>query len=430
MFRPDGTGNKMRRLGLVLLVLILVTTGSFVRTRPVDETDTADWLVVVQLGLCVAAGLVGVVLIRKNSGGAVASRLLIAYVVAVIATSVFSSYFNLVVGYWVLLAGTSMLCIGLISTTPDESSLERIEFVIFATMAVMVLKDAILSVFVVEPVELEDDVYRIGENTTSANALGVLAAMAFCMSFRSPASSKGARYMRYAWRALFLVVILMSRSRVALVGCFAGMLVRLWLSSRRSANPRTKLLIAAIPCWIGTVLLIGAIAWVLGVQPVVAMVDMVNRNEDSADLMSVTGRTEVWPYAVQRIFESAQSMMFGHGYGASRFVLNENNYTVSFFAYHSHNTFLEALLSTGLVGAIPFLCLLGYSTVWFFRFSRLRKSFSIDFMLRAIAVLTLILSSILTESDLVNKIGPISIVFFFYVLALDRRAAFERVYEQ
>src|SRR5262249_27373796 len=213
----------------------------------------------------------------------------------------------------VLLAGTSMLCIGLISNTPDESSLERIEFVIFATMAVMVLKDAIFSVFFVEPVEFEDEVYRIGENTTSANALGVLAAMAFCMSFRSPTPSRGARYVRYAWRALFLAVMVLSRSRVALVGCLGGILVRLWLSSRRSTNPRTKLLIAAIPCWIGTVLLIGAIAWVLGVQPVVAMVDLVNRDEDSATLLSVTGRTEVWPYAVQRIFESLQAVMFGHG---------------------------------------------------------------------------------------------------------------------
>jgi O-antigen ligase len=386
--------------------------------------------VIVQVGLCIAAGLVGIILIRRHSAGALASGLLIAYVVAVIGTSAFSSYFNLVAGYWVLLAGTSTLCIGLISSSPDESSLERIEFVIFAAMAVMVLKDTILSLFVVEQAELEDEVYRIGENTTSANALGVLAAMAFCMSFRSPATTKRARYARYAWRALFIAVILLSRSRVGLLGCIAGMLVRLWLSSRRSTNPRTRLLIAAIPCWIGCVFLIGAIAWVLGVQPVVAMVDMVNRNEDSATIMSVTGRTEVWPYAVQRIFESAQAILFGHGYGVSKFVLNENNWAATFYAYHSHNTFLEVLLSTGLFGAIPFLLLLAYSTTWVFRFSNLRKSFSIDFMLRAIAIVTLILSSIFTESDLVTKIGPITIVFFFYVLALDRRSAFERVYGQ
>jgi O-antigen ligase len=420
----------MRRIGLVILLLILVTTGSFFRARTVDESDSADWLVVLQLSLCVTAGLVGVVLIRKHSAGAVASGLLIAYVLAVIVTSVFSSYFKLVLGYWVLLAGTSILCIGLISSSPDESSLERVEFLIFAAMAVMVLEDAILSLFVVEPVDFEDGVYRLGENTTSANVLGVLAAMAFCMSFRSPSAKRGSRYMRYAWRALFLAVLLLSRSRVGLLGLLCGILIRFWFTRRRSTNPRVPVLIAAIPCWIGTIVVLGVIAWVMEVQPVTAMVDLVNRSEDSATLLSVTGRTEVWPYAIQRITESAQSIVFGHGYAVSKFVLNENNWSASFFAYHSHNTFLEVLLGTGLLGAIPFLLLLAYSTAWVFRFSQLLKSFSMDFMLRAIAVVTLILSSIFTESDLVTKIGPMTIVFFFYVLALDRRSAFTRTYEQ
>jgi O-antigen ligase len=427
---PGRREDTARRLGLIILVLILVTTGSMIRVRPVAESDTADWLVILQSSLCVIAGLVGVVLIRKHSAGAVAARLLLVYIAAVIVTAVFSSYFSLVVGYWALLAGTSVLCIGLISSSADESSLERVEFVIFAALAVMVLKDTILSVFVLEPIDLEDGIHRIGDNTTSSNALGILAAMAFCMSFRSSASTKRSRYLRYAWRALFLSVILLTRSRVSLLGLLGGMLIRFWFARRRSTHPRIPVLIAAIPCWIGTVVLLGAIGWVLNVPPVTAMVDLVNRNEDSDTLMSVTGRTEIWPYAIQRIFESAQSILLGHGYGVSKFVLNENNWSASFFAYHSHNTFLEAWLGTGLLGAIPFLLLLAYGTAWVFRFSDLRKSFSMDFTLRAIAVLTLILSSIFTESELVTKINPVAIVFFFYVLALDRRRAFGRICEQ
>jgi O-antigen ligase len=190
-------------------------------------------------------------------------------------------------------------------------------------------------------------------------------------------------------------------------------------------------LAAAIPCWAGSLVVLAVIAWTMGVQPVTAMVEFVNRREDAGTIMSVTGRTEVWSYAIQRIFDDLHSVVFGHGYGVSKFVLNENNWTASFFTYHAHNTLLEALLSTGLAGTVPLLLLLAYSLSWHVRFSRLRESFSLDFMLRAISVVTLILSSQFTESDLVNKIGPITIVFLFYGLALDRQAPFKRrVYEQ
>ena len=154
------------------------------------------------------------------------------------------------------------------------------------------------------------------------------------------------------------------------------------------------------------------------------MVDFVNRSEDAATIMSVTGRTEIWSHAVDRILEGEKSILVGHGYGVSKFVLNENNTTASFFAYHSHNTFLEVLLSTGVLGALPFLLLIGYGFRWVTRFSELRQTFSLGFMLRAVAVITAILSSTLTESDLASKIGPVTIVFLFYLLSLDRQTPF------
>jgi O-antigen ligase len=142
--------------------------------------------------------------------------------------------------------------------------------------------------------------------------------------------------------------------------------------------------------------------------------------------MTFTGRTDVWNYAIDRIFESFQSTLIGHGYGASKLVLNENNWRAGFYAYHAHNTLLEALLGTGLIGTIPFILLVAYSTTWLFRFTRLRASFSLEFVLRAIAVISIILGSTLTESDLVTKVGPVTIVFLFYVLALDRQNCFPR----
>ena len=153
---------------------------------------------------------------------------------------------------------------------------------------------------------------------------------------------------------------------------------------------------------------------------------LVNRGEDSDTMMSVTGRTDVWPYAVKRILEGPISTVFGHGYGASKSALNENNSNASFFAYHAHNTFLEVLLSTGVLGALPFLVLVVYSLTWLVRFSWLLESFSLGFALRAATVVSAILSSTMTESELAIKIAPILVVYLFYVLSLDRQPAFLR----
>jgi exopolysaccharide production protein ExoQ len=417
--------QPVRRAGVVILVLIVVTTGSYIRTRTVEESTEADWLVLLQIGLCLAGAAAGILLIRKHSAGAVAGRLLIGYCVAVIAAGAFSPYFTLVAGYWILLAGASLLLIGLVSSSETEASLRRIEFVIFGAVAVMILKDAVISWFFLDPGKT-DEIYRLGENTSSANALGMIAAIAFCMSFTTPAFSNGARYRRYGWRALFALIILLTRSRVALIGAADGMFARLWHRRVHSRGGRSRILAVAIPWWAGSLVVLVVIAWTMGAQPVTAMVELVNRREDSRMIMSFTGRTEVWSYALQRIFDSLYSVVLGHGYGVSKFVLNENNWTASFFAYHAHNTFLEALLSTGLVGTVPLLLLLAYSLSWHVRFSRLRDSFSLDFMLRAVSAVTLILSYLLTESDLASKIGPITIVFLFYVLALDRQVPFKR----
>jgi O-antigen ligase len=225
---------------------------------------------------------------------------------------------------------------------------------------------------------------------------------------------------------LFLAIILLSRSRIGLMSLVVGMCTRWWYGRRRSPHPRSHLLLAGIPCWIGSIALLAAFTWAIGLQPVRAMVDFVNRSEDATTLMSVTGRTEIWSYATQRIFEGTKSIVVGHGYGVSKFVLNDNNWTASFFAYHAHNTLLEVLLSTGIIGTLPFLLWSGYGLNWFTRFLVLSESFSSEFALRAVSVIAAIAVSTLTESDLAAKVGPVTIVFMFYVLAIDHRTKSRR----
>lgn len=428
--------GRLRGIGIILLAVILVITGSYIRTRPAGEHETADWLVMTQLVLCLAAGFVGVLLIRKHSMGGSGARRLIAYLLAAIVSSLFSSYPNLVVGYWILLAGTSVLCIGLISSSPTAIALRRLEAVILATLSLMIVKDTVINLFFLEASDTEE-LYRLGEGATNANSLGLTAALAFCMSLGVPVAAVSDRrqsvgahrapLQRISWfalRGLFVAVILLTRSRVSLIGLLIAFLVQLWFRKRQSAEIRSHVLLAAIPCCIGSLIMVATMSWTMELPAVTALVDFVNRGEDADRIMSITGRTEIWPYAIQRICEGTTSLLFGHGYGVSKEVLNENNWTVSFTAYHSHNTFLEPLLATGLLGAVPFLLLISYSLKWFTRFFEMCRSFSLLFTLRAIAVITVILSSTMTESDLATKIGPVMIVFLFYVLALDRQGIY------
>src|SRR5439155_17524272 len=118
--------------------------------------------------------------------------------------------------------------------------------------------------------------------------------------------------------------------------------------------------IVAVPCLVASIVLFLAIAWLWRLPLVTGAVDFVNRGEDSETVMSVTGRTDIWSYATKRIVEGPIATVFGHGYGVSKSVLNENNWRISFFAYHAHNTFLEVVLSTGLVGGLPFVVLIVY----------------------------------------------------------------------
>src|SRR5258705_14001702 len=97
--------DRIRAAGIAVLVVLFILTGSYIRLRTVDESDTADWLVMLELALSLAGGFIGVLLIRKHPTGT-SARFLMAYLFAVVVSAAFSQYLTLAVGYWVLLAGT------------------------------------------------------------------------------------------------------------------------------------------------------------------------------------------------------------------------------------------------------------------------------------------------------------------------------------
>jgi O-antigen ligase len=62
---------------------------------------------------------------------------------------------------------------------------------------------------------------------------------------------------------------------------------------------------------------------------------------------SLSGRTEIWAYAFDRVSESP---VFGHGFGYSSSTDFVNQLMMLFQVPHTHNKYLQTLLDTGIIG--------------------------------------------------------------------------------
>lgn len=83
----------------------------------------------------------------------------------------------------------------------------------------------------------------------------------------------------------------------------------------------------------------------------------ISRTGTQEEIFNVTGRTEFWPYVLQKIGESP---LWGHGYGCARQALygfNGEGYSYGEL-HHAHNTILNTALTTGFVGVMIFCAML------------------------------------------------------------------------
>ena len=147
---PAVSSDRLTKLSIVAWVLILVLVGTYFRVRPEDIVPEGDWLVIAQVSACFLGGVLGVLLIRKHARFGFGAITLVVYLVAVAISSVFSPYPNIVLGYWILLSGVSLLTIGLVQRARSIKSLRQIENAWLLTLTVLLFKDTIISVLLSE----------------------------------------------------------------------------------------------------------------------------------------------------------------------------------------------------------------------------------------------------------------------------------------
>lgn len=102
----------------------------------------------------------------------------------------------------------------------------------------------------------------------------------------------------------------------------------------------------------------------LGIVPDVdSLFSGVSRTGSSHEITTLTGRTDIWAVALEKI---AQKPLFGWGYNGTEALIS-GSFGKSFYGnpVNAHNAYLQLLLSLGILGALPGFLAMG-AGIWLF----------------------------------------------------------------
>ncbi|MCR6631812.1 MAG: O-antigen ligase family protein [Magnetospirillum sp.] len=146
------------------------------------------------------------------------------------------------------------------------------------------------------------------------------------------------------------------------------------------------LMVPTLTLTVGGVLFLEAMGGFAAVLPP-DLLSLIARSGNSHEILSLSGRLDIWPYAIDRI---AESPLIGHG-AASGMLLFKG--FMRWKITHAHNMYLQVLLYLGLVGFVVLMGLL---------LSQLRMFLLAPSPVRDILVLYVCLKGLTEQSILSN----------------------------
>jgi O-antigen ligase len=161
----------------------------------------------------------------------------------------------------------------------------------------------------------------------------------------------GKSKLRFLWLAPwagFTFIIIAMQSRGGLFGYVAALAAVILLH-----RARTKVIVLII-------VLVGVAVLADNTLPATVS-EYLHRGEDDAGMVSMTGRTRAWAEGWEAFKESP---VIGAGHWADRMIIGE----------HVHNAFMQALLSAGLIGLIPYTASWVVAWIMFVRCLKRRES--------------------------------------------------------
>jgi exopolysaccharide production protein ExoQ len=192
--------------------------------------------------------------------------------------------------------------------------------------------------------------------------------------------------------ALFVlgtVTVLWTQSRTAMISCLIAGVCQL---------RRSWLLLAVLAA-----ILSGALVYLSGF--LTPLLDLVGRDGDADDALTMAGRTEIWRFVVHLI---GQTPIIGHGFDSFEAVATPLWFGQETAAVEAHNSYLEVLFNVGILGFIPYVTGLG---ILLYRW--LREPYPP----RDLFVISLTIAG-LTEAD-ITSIAVLPTMVFFVIIIFD-----------
>lgn len=416
----------MKYISLLLWIGVLTLTGTYFRVRAGDSIEAlqTDWLVIAQLSVCSIGSMIAVVYVFRQKRWYLGVKYLCIFMIMAIVSAIFNPYPIKVFGYWILLVGACLLTMQLIYSVQSLNELKQIENAWLITITILIIKDALTGFFLIPEHVTPDNLARLGMGITHANVLSFTSAIAFWISFKDDEF----RVPSLWWipRSIFLLVIILARTRMSIFCFLLGGIIKIWYNLGSKKRGGWYLRLGGILLFV--YLLLGFVFGLLNnLHFFSSIFDIINRGQSATEILSATGRTTIWFITIGKIFDNLINFIFGYGYGMSRFILNDGVIKTYFYIDHAHNAYLEVLLSMGFIGFCSLMALIFYGLKWIINFDRLKSIYSYPFTLRAVIVISMILIFSITEASIAMKIGPVFVIFIFYILALDRRNVLQRI---
>ena len=148
--------------------------------------------------------------------------------------------------------------------------------------------------------------------------------------------------------AIFLVlaslaIMVPTGSRTAILGVLLAFVLPLAMH-RRARGP-----MAIAIALFGILVLALAVGWRPDLQ---MLVGEASRDAAGSDVMTLTGRTELWSFVWDKI---QYAPIFGYGFISANDVLSTDWWGPTDASVGAHNSWLQTLLTLGIVGFVPFL---------------------------------------------------------------------------
>ena len=206
------------------------------------------------------------------------------------------------------------------------------------------------------PPSVEETEYRFRGFSGHPNVLAQQAGVLVTVAVVTRRARYISRRLFFAALALGFAALVLTDSRTALIAVVAA-----WGFVVLRERGLGRLAVAA-----GGVLVVLALATFTfgGVTNLEAALGMFSRSGAGSEVLTLTGRTEIWTIAWERILERP---LLGWGYLATEeLLLSSVGRTFYGDAVNAHNMFVQSLLSVGFLGSLPGFAMVGLLIVRIF----------------------------------------------------------------